>query len=61
MESSIQMAGSLCGIGWNVYIVSFRKVGFGHQEDVYFLGIENYFDLFYALGQPACIPRRYVL
>jgi hypothetical protein len=33
---------------------------FGHQEDVYFLGVEKYF-IFYELGQPVCVPRRYVV
>jgi hypothetical protein len=28
--------------------------------DVYFLGVEEYFYIFYALGQLVCIPRRYV-
>jgi hypothetical protein len=36
-------------------------MGFGHQEDVYFLGIEKYFYFFYALGQLVCIPRRCVV
>jgi hypothetical protein len=34
-------------------------MGFGDQEDVYILGVEKYY-FFYALGQPVCIPRRYV-
>jgi hypothetical protein len=37
------------------YIVSFRKTDFVHQEDVYFLEVENYFDFYYALGQPVYI------
>jgi hypothetical protein len=36
-------------------------MGFGHQVDVCFLGVEKYFYVFYALGQPVCIPRRYVV
>jgi hypothetical protein len=35
-------------------------MGFGYQEDVYFLGVEKYFDFFYALGQPVYIPRCYI-
>jgi hypothetical protein len=35
-------------------------MGFGHQEDVYFLGAEKYFCIFYALDQPVFIPRHYV-
>jgi hypothetical protein len=48
-------------IVWAIYIVLFRKMGFGHQEDVYFVGVEKYFYFFYALGQPICIPRCYVV
>jgi hypothetical protein len=36
-------------------------MGFGHQEDVCFLGAEKYFDFFYALEQAVCIPCRYVV
>jgi hypothetical protein len=32
-------------------------MGFGHQEDVYFLDAEK----FYALDQLVCIPHRYVV
>jgi hypothetical protein len=40
----------------------FRKMGFGHQEDVYFLGVEKYFHFFYALGHPTiCFTRCYIL
>jgi hypothetical protein len=55
------MVGSVCDTVWDIYVVSFRKMGFGHQEDVYFLGVEKYFYFFYALGQPVCIPRRCVV
>jgi hypothetical protein len=55
------MIGRVCGIGWDFFVVLFCKMNFGHQEDVYFLGIEKYFYLFYELGQPVCIPRRYVV
>jgi hypothetical protein len=55
------MVGSICDIVWDIYIVLFHKMGFGHQEDVYFLGVEKYFYFFCALGQPICIPRRYVV
>jgi hypothetical protein len=61
MDSPIQMVGSVFGIGGNFYIVSFPKMGFGHQANVYFLGAEKYFDFFHALGQPVCIPRRYIV
>jgi hypothetical protein len=53
--------GSVYSIGWDFYMVSFREIDFGHQEDVYFLGVEKYFDIFYALGQPVCNPRRYIV
>jgi hypothetical protein len=36
-------------------------MGFKHQEDVCFLGVEKYFYFFYALDQAVCIPRRYVV
>jgi hypothetical protein len=55
------MVSSVCDIVWDIYIVLFRKKGFGHQEDVYFLGAEKYFYFFYALDQPVSIPRRYVV
>jgi hypothetical protein len=55
MGRRIQMVGSVCNIIWDIYIFLFRKMGFGHQEDVYFLGVEKYF--FYALGQLLCISR----
>jgi hypothetical protein len=61
MGCSIWMAGSVCGIGWNFYIVSFRKMGFGHQDSIYFLGVEKYLDFFYALSQPVCIPCCYIV
>jgi hypothetical protein len=59
MDSPIQMVGSVFGIGGNFYIVSFPKMGCGHQEDFYFLCAEKYFDFVYALGQPFCIPPCY--
>jgi hypothetical protein len=34
MGSPMRMVGSLCCIGWDIYIVLFPKLGFGHQEDV---------------------------
>jgi hypothetical protein len=34
-------SGCLVAYVWNIYIVLFRKMGFGHQEGVYFLGLEN--------------------
>jgi hypothetical protein len=43
MGCPIQMVGSSCDIVWDIYILLFRKVGLGHQEDVYFLGVEEYF------------------
>jgi hypothetical protein len=55
------MVGSVCGMGWDFYIVLIRKMGFSHQEDVCFLDVGKYFCFFYALGQPVCIPRCYVL
>jgi hypothetical protein len=55
------MVGSVCDIDWEIYIVLFRKIGFGHQEDVYFLSVEKYFYFFYAAAQPVCIPRRCVV
>jgi hypothetical protein len=61
MGCPIRVVGSVCGAGWDIYTVLFRKIGFGHQEDIYFLGFEKYFCFFYALGQPVCIPRRYVV
>jgi hypothetical protein len=57
MGSPIRMVSSVCDVVSDIYIVLFRKMGFGHQEDVYFLGVEKYFCFFYALGQPVCIPR----
>jgi hypothetical protein len=36
------MVGSVCGtIVRDIYIVLFRTMGLGHQEDVYFLGVVN--------------------
>jgi hypothetical protein len=35
-------------------------MGFGLQGNVYFLGVEKYFYIFYELGQLVCIPRPYV-
>jgi hypothetical protein len=35
-------------------------MGFGHEEDVCFLGVDKYV-YFYTLGQPVCIPRCYVV
>jgi hypothetical protein len=61
MGSPIRMVGSVCSIVWDIYIVIFRKMGFGQQEDIYFLDVEKYFYFFYALGQPVCIPRRCVV
>jgi hypothetical protein len=61
MGCPIQTVGSIYSIGWDFYIVSFREIGFGRQEDVYFLGVEKYFNIFYALGQPICNPRRYTV
>jgi hypothetical protein len=55
------MIGSLSDMIWDIYIVLFHKMGFGHQEDVYFLGVEKHLYFFYALGQPVCIPRCYVV
>jgi hypothetical protein len=55
------MVCSVCDIVWDIYIVLFRKMGFGHQEDVCFLGVEKCFYVFYALDQPVCIPRQYVV
>jgi hypothetical protein len=55
------MISSVCDVVWDIYIVLFRKMGFGHQEDVYFLGVEKYFYFFYVLDQLVCIPRRYVV
>jgi hypothetical protein len=57
----IRILGNVCGRDWDFYIVLFRKMGFGHQEDVYFLDVEIYFYFFYALGEPVCIPRRCVV
>jgi hypothetical protein len=56
MDSSIRMIDSVCGIGWNCYIVLFRQMDFGHQEDLYLLGVEKYSDLIYASSQTVCIP-----
>jgi hypothetical protein len=61
MGSPIRIVGSVCDTGWDIYIVLFRKLGIGHEEDVYFLGVEKYFYFFYVLGQPVCIPRCYVV
>jgi hypothetical protein len=57
----IRIVGRVCDIVWDIYIVLFRIMCFGHQEVFYFLGVEKYFYFFYALGQPICIPRRYVV
>lgn len=61
MVSPIQKVGSVSGTGRDFYIVSFRKIEFGHQEDVYFLDVEKYFGIFQLLGQPICIPQCYVI
>jgi hypothetical protein len=55
------MVSSACDAVWVIYIALFRKMGFGHQEDVYFLGVEKYFYYYDALEQAVCIPRRYVV
>jgi hypothetical protein len=55
------VVGSLCDRVWDIYIVLLRKMGFGRQQDVHFLGVEKYFYFLYALGQPICFPRRYVV
>jgi hypothetical protein len=52
---------SVCGIDWDIYTVSFRKMSYGHQEDVHFRGVEKYFCFFHALNQAGCISLRYVL
>jgi hypothetical protein len=36
-------------------------MGFGHQKDVYFLGVDKYVYFFYALDQAVYIPHRYVV
>jgi hypothetical protein len=46
------MAGRVGDAVWDIYIVSFRKMGFGHQEDVYFLGAEKYFYTFMRWVSP---------
>jgi hypothetical protein len=61
MGSPIRMNSSVFDIVWDIYIVLFRKMGFRHQEDVYFLGVEKYFYFFYTLDQAVCIPSRYVV
>jgi hypothetical protein len=55
------MVSSICDVVCDIYIVLFHKMGFGHQEDDCFLGVEKYFSFFYVLGQPICIPRCYVV
>jgi hypothetical protein len=55
------MVCSVCDVVSDIYIVLFRRMGFGHQEDVYFLGVEKNFYLFSALDQPVYIRRRYVV
>jgi hypothetical protein len=40
------MIGSVYDIVEDLYIVWFRKMGFGHHEDVYFMGVEKYFYFF---------------
>jgi hypothetical protein len=61
MGSPIRVAGSVRGISWDFDIVSFHKMGFGHQEHVYFLGVEKYFGFLYALCQPVYIQRCYTV
>jgi hypothetical protein len=61
MGSPIWIVSSLCDVVWNILIVLFCKMGFGHQEDVYFLGVQKHFYFFYALDPAVCIPRRYVV
>jgi hypothetical protein len=61
MDCPIRMVSIICDVVWNIYIVLFRKMGFGHQEDIYFLDVEKNFYFFYALAQPFCIPRCYVV
>jgi hypothetical protein len=55
------MVSSVCDVVWDIYIVLFCKMGFGHQENVYLLGVEKYYYFFYALGQHVCNPSRYVV
>jgi hypothetical protein len=50
MGSPIWVVGSVCDTVWDIYIVPFRTMGFGQQEDVYFFGVEKYY-YFYALRQ----------
>jgi hypothetical protein len=57
MGFAIRMIGSVCGVGWDFYMVSFRKLGFRHQGDVCFLNVEKYFDFLNAWDEPVCIPR----
>jgi hypothetical protein len=63
MGSPVRMVSSVCDEVWDFYsyIVLFRKMGFGHQYDVYFLDVEKYFYIFYALDQPVRILRSYVV
>jgi hypothetical protein len=60
MGCPTRMVSSVCDVVWDIHIGLFHKMGFGHQEDVCFRGVEKYFYLFYTLGQPICIPRLYV-
>jgi hypothetical protein len=46
------MVSSVCDIIWDFYILLFLKVGFGHEEDIYFLGIEKYFYSFMRWVSP---------
>jgi hypothetical protein len=52
MGCSFRLVGNVFAISWNFYIVSFRKMGFGHQGDVYFLAVEKYFDFFMRWVSP---------
>jgi hypothetical protein len=61
MGSPIRMVSSVCDVVWNIYILLFCQMGFGHQEDVSFLGVEKYLYFLYALDQAVCIPRLYVV
>jgi hypothetical protein len=56
MGSPILIVGSVCGIGCDIYVVLFRKMDFGHEGNVYFLNVEEYF--YNAVGQLVFIPLR---
>jgi hypothetical protein len=51
------MFGSVSDIVWDIYIIMFCEMDFGHPRGC----AEKYDYFFHALGQPVCSPRRHVV